>query len=778
MHSVNSNLADEEADELRSLSTMDTLTFRRLRDGRQRKKSKQSDNEDDHDGDDGVSSVSKLTFASRDSSSRRRMNIRTIHNNNNDDNDDDGESRMGDTLTTLTNASGGSRWSRYRGNGSSSRGGRNSRGEASVANTSRRCIVDICLLAVLGIVLFVKFGSVELELRGNLSKLRGGTVDAVDSSSHYNTDGAGYAQMLARQGNLQEYDGTDNLKRNNDHDEAEEFFDRAIHDLKNGVVPAQVNESAIQAQIGESNQQGSVNNDQPAMKIDGSAKFQTFDQASKALYENAQSSNSDLMDTQSISVNTNDASIQPQPPRAPEFQSFEQAQIQHQLQQAIVQQQQQALSQQQLQSQSPGADPLHPNNILDTHQQQLNHLMSEAAHHGEDGFKLNAQHLTNNDQQPPMHQSLDNTESVVEISPITSHRLQIATWNIAAINNNPFEYWITYDENPEYEKIMTSIEEFLESPGEKDVTVSNVFTEEMFSQLEKRMDGVGWDNVRSYWEGDFKERKIISGFMKDPLLGSKRLASMPDRISNTINVVGSEEPVCRPTVINMYDGDLSTLDLWWSAWEKFMFDTALSIEDKGEVTTNPVYKMLQPIKKAKYPDITEEEEKVSLPLQTMCGAIFDAILVHMMNTVSTPEVWQSLKKTMVENLNKNKVPRTLDILEKVYGTSDIITLQEVSGSLINQSKNRALGDKYWIVAPGDLDAVRDQNSVIFLSKTTFPSGPSAEITSVVEGSFEEGVDVPIAKGDILAITATDRNNIPYVIASFHGGEFVLMNGTY
>ena len=162
----------------------------------------------------------------------------------------------------------------------------------------------------------------------------------------------------------------------------------------------------------------------------------------------------------------------------------------------------------------------------------------------------------------------------------------------------------------------------------------------------------------------------------------------------------------------------------------------------------------------------------------MCGAIFDAILVHMMNTVSTPEVWQSLKKTMVENLNKNKVPRTLDILENVYGTSDIITLQEVSGSLINQSKNRALGDKYWIVAPGDLDAVRDQNSVIFLSKTTFPSGPSAEITSVVEGSFEEGVDVPIAKGDILAITATNRNSIPYVIASFHGGEFMLTNAIY
>ena len=26
---------------------------------------------------------------------------------------------------------------------------------------------------------------------------------------------------------------------------------------------------------------------------------------------------------------------------------------------------------------------------------------------------------------------------------------------------------------------------------------------------------------------------------------------MPDRVSNTINVAGLDEPVCRPTVINM-----------------------------------------------------------------------------------------------------------------------------------------------------------------------------------------------------------------------------------
>ena len=348
-------------------------------------------------------------------------------------------------------------------------------------------------------------------------------------------------------------------------------------------------------------------------------------------------------------------------------------------------------------------------------------------------------------------------------------KLAVTTWNIAAINNNPFEYWITYKENPEYEKLMINIENFLENPGDKDIPVKDVFTEDMFTELDNRLTGVGWVSVRSYWEEDFQNRKIVSGFMKDPLLGSKRLASMPDRITNTINVEEGEGQVYRPTVINMYAGDLSTLDKWWKAWEKFMFDDKLKIKGKEGVESKIPYEMLQPIKKAKYPEITEQEEKDSLPLQTMCGAIFDAILVHMMNTVTeSPDIWQDLKKTMVENLNKQKVPHTLQILETTYGDADIITLQEVSSSFIDQARSSKLGDMFHIIAPAELDAVRDQNSVIFLRKFFFPNGATKEITEQVQASFPDGVSVPVANGDILAITTTNKFGLDLVVASFHG----------
>jgi hypothetical protein len=348
-------------------------------------------------------------------------------------------------------------------------------------------------------------------------------------------------------------------------------------------------------------------------------------------------------------------------------------------------------------------------------------------------------------------------------------KLSVTTWNIAAINNNPFEYWITYKENPEYEQLMINIEKFLENPGDKDIPVKNIFTEDMFSKLDARLTSVGWTSVRSYWEKDFQDRKIVSGFLKDPTLGSKRLASMPDRITNTINVQGGEGQVYRPTVINMYAGDLSTMDKWWAAWEKFMFDDKLRYKGKTGIETKIPYEMLQKISKAKYPDITEQEEKDSLPLQTLCGAIFDAILVNMMNTIATsPEAWQDLKKTMVENLNKQKVPHTLQILENTYGDVDIITLQEVSSSFIDQARASKLGKTHHIIAPAELDPIRDQNSVIFLNKQAFPRGKGTEITKLVEASFPKDVKVPVAQGDILAITTTNKFGLELVVASFHG----------
>jgi hypothetical protein len=58
----------------------------------------------------------------------------------------------------------------------------------------------------------------------------------------------------------------------------------------------------------------------------------------------------------------------------------------------------------------------------------------------------------------------------------------------------------------------------------------------------------------------------------------------------------------------------------------------------------------------------------------MPKAIFDAILVHMMNLVS-PGTWHGLKMDLCDALVKNKDAITLQILANSYAKTDIVFLQ-------------------------------------------------------------------------------------------------------
>lgn len=118
---------------------------------------------------------------------------------------------------------------------------------------------------------------------------------------------------------------------------------------------------------------------------------------------------------------------------------------------------------------------------------------------------------------------------------------------------------------------MKSVSNFIEAPGANDINVKEVFTDKMFEELAVQMLKIGWTGVeetRQLWQTDYKNRKIISGFVKDGMLGKKRLASMPDRVTNTIHT-SSDESVMRPTVINCFAGDLGTTEAWWSRWLDF-----------------------------------------------------------------------------------------------------------------------------------------------------------------------------------------------------------------
>eukprot|EP01065_Artemidia_motanka_P025698 TRINITY_DN30681_c0_g1_i1.p1 TRINITY_DN30681_c0_g1~~TRINITY_DN30681_c0_g1_i1.p1 ORF type:complete len:596 (+),score=205.02 TRINITY_DN30681_c0_g1_i1:67-1854(+) len=301
-------------------------------------------------------------------------------------------------------------------------------------------------------------------------------------------------------------------------------------------------------------------------------------------------------------------------------------------------------------------------------------------------------------------------------------KITVSTWNVAAINNNPFEYWITAGDD--YNKMLKDVADFITTPGADDVPVSKVFTTEMFNAVTERLRAkgvsesqLGW--LRGRWEKDLAVRNIITGFMKDGALGKKRLASMPDRVSNTITL--KNRTLYRPTVINCYGGDLSTTDRWFARWLEFFFDESL---DTGK---NPV-DILPTIKRSKYPAVTEEEEVHSKPLQLVAQGIFDAILVHMMNKLAPR--WQSIRREMCTALNSGKDGRILRILERKYTDSDVIFLQEAAASLVDAAKAGSIGEQYQVVIPPGFDRNRNQNSVALLKRSTWEA-ETQDVTAAV-----------------------------------------------
>ncbi|CAJ1370333.1 unnamed protein product [Effrenium voratum] len=357
-----------------------------------------------------------------------------------------------------------------------------------------------------------------------------------------------------------------------------------------------------------------------------------------------------------------------------------------------------------------------------------------------------------------------------------SSGISVATWNVAAVNNNPFEYWLSHDD-PSYTKLMVAMEESLEKP-ELDVPVGEIFTEAMFQELKALMSEhciAGVEEVEeSMWHGDLglRKRRIVSDFLKDKSLGAKRLISMPDRITNTIHVVTrapseyKPPPACRPTVINNYLGDLSTLEVWWESWKRFMFLEALAVRAQdGLARVQRPCHMLEPIPKSKYPAITPAEERLAIPLQLLCQAIFDAILVHLMHVCSPDGSWQTVKSEICDKLYVGKTRRTIEILERSYASADVICLQEAAATFCDLLRRSRVSERYECVRPKSMDGLRDQNSLLLLSRDFFLPSSIQDVTHVIEECLE---GVRLVSCDLVAVAAEGRCGRSYLLASFHG----------
>ena len=315
-----------------------------------------------------------------------------------------------------------------------------------------------------------------------------------------------------------------------------------------------------------------------------------------------------------------------------------------------------------------------------------------------------------------------------------AQELCTATWNVAGINNNPFEYWVTYPD-PAYNQFMQAVEQLVSNTDE-DLMVNSIFTESMFLELLEEMKHQNipnLENVSELWASDFSRRKAVEGFLKDKSIGDKRLASMPDRITNTINCADGRT-LRRPTVINSYcDSRLPSFQIWWEKWRHFLFRTHVQVfsRDDSKSQGQLVCSLIRPILRNKYPAITAFEQAMSVPLQILCLAILDAIFIHIVHRVA-PDTWEDIRSTLSNALIFGKDDRVCNIIATSYADTPVFFLQEATAALVCKLvEHPELSDRYALLMPSDFDGKRDQNSVILLDRRRFDTGSCIDVTQQV-----------------------------------------------
>ena len=121
-------------------------------------------------------------------------------------------------------------------------------------------------------------------------------------------------------------------------------------------------------------------------------------------------------------------------------------------------------------------------------------------------------------------QFIHSNNKLTSSSSTSDTKLNAITWNIAAINNNPFEYYISTD-MLQYNDLMNNISHIIQTPSDDiDIPINQIFSNNMFIELLEKINSFPEISKTSsllpdIWQIDYSERKCISGFIKDNLIG-------------------------------------------------------------------------------------------------------------------------------------------------------------------------------------------------------------------------------------------------------------------
>ena len=245
--------------------------------------------------------------------------------------------------------------------------------------------------------------------------------------------------------------------------------------------------------------------------------------------------------------------------------------------------------------------------------------------------------------------------------------------------------------------------------------------------------------------------------MTDTSLGQKRLISMPDRMTSCIRTENGRV-LHRPSAVTGSQEDMPTIESWWKLWINFMFLTPIRVRGTEHPT---ICSRLETIPRAKYPAVTEAEEAASVPLQALCLAIFDAILVHMLSIVA-PATWQPLKRALHRALHEDKVAACVAVLRGHYAAADVIFIQEACDGFAAAAW---AGLDRLVLRPPRASGKRSQVSLILVHRARFREDTARDVTDLV---LARPACAAVDRADLCVAEILSAGGRPHLLASFHG----------
>lgn len=169
--------------------------------------------------------------------------------------------------------------------------------------------------------------------------------------------------------------------------------------------------------------------------------------------------------------------------------------------------------------------------------------------------------------------------------------------------------------------------------------------------------------------------------------------------------------------------------------------------------------------------LTVDEQAANIAASVFYLGIFDALYIHMLNSVMDPVELHQLRLHLLEHIGLSYARKATRILSESYDRESVILLQAVSARVWNRTLQSTLSVNYHVLSPISWDAsnANEETNMILINKKVFLKRKECQdLTPWVMAALREidkEVHMLLKKGSLFVVKADLMTEGQYIFAS-------------